>query len=97
MLPKKEKLSQGFTKHVHLNQNTGLWLSFAATSVMQLMFSLSDVIKNISVEAVLETLGIHWYRPSKITRGLMQAYVQCQTLKHLFSSSKVMSNYTTEK
>jgi len=43
-------------------------LSFVATSVMQLMYSLADSIKNLSVEEVLETLGIHWYNPSKLTR-----------------------------
>jgi transposase len=58
---------------------------------------LPDTLKNLSIEEVLETLGIHWYNPSKLTRGLMQAYVQCQTLKYLFSSSKVMSNYTQKK
>jgi hypothetical protein len=72
-------------------------LSFVATSVMQLMYSLPDTLKNLSIEEVLETLGIHWYNPSKLTRGLMQAYVQCQTLKYLFSSSKVMSNYKQKK
>jgi hypothetical protein len=72
-------------------------LSFVATSVMQLMYSLPDTLKNLSIEEVLETLGIHWYKPSKLTRGLMQAYIQCQTLKYLFSSSKVMSNYKQKK
>jgi len=36
-------------------------LSFVATSVMQLMYSLPDTLKNLSIEEVLETLGIHWY------------------------------------
>ena len=44
------------------------------------MYTLSDTLKNLSVDEVLETLGIHWYNPSKLTRGLMQAYVQCLTL-----------------
>jgi hypothetical protein len=35
-------------------------LSFVATSVMQLMYSLSDTLKNLSIDEVLETLGIHW-------------------------------------
>jgi Transposase DDE domain/DDE superfamily endonuclease len=72
-------------------------LSFVATSVMQLMYSLSDSIKNFSLNEVLETLGIYWYKPSKLTRGLMQSYVQCQTLRYLFSSSKVMFSYTQKK
>ena len=72
-------------------------LSFVATSIMQLIYSLSDSIKNLSADEVLETLGIYWYKPSKITRGLMQAYVQYLTLKHLFSTSKVISNHTQKK
>jgi len=64
---------------------------------MQLMYSLSDSIKNLSIEEVLETLGIYWYNPSKLTRGLMQAYIQCQTLKYLFSSSKVIFDNTQKK
>jgi len=72
-------------------------LSFVATSVMQLMYTVTDVIKNVSVDEVLKTLGIHWYKPLKLTRGLMQAYIQCQTLKHLFSSSKVISDNTQKK
>ena len=72
-------------------------LSFLATSVMQLIYTLSDTLKNLSVDEVLETLGIHWYNPSKLTRGLMQAYVQCLTLKYLFSASKVIINNTKKK
>jgi len=72
-------------------------LSFVATSVMQLMYTLTDVIKNVSVDEVLKTLGIHWYKPSKLTRGLMQAYIQCQTLSHLFSASKVIFDNTQKK
>jgi hypothetical protein len=72
-------------------------LSFVATSVMQLMYSLSDSIKNLSSDEVLETLGIHWYKPSKITRGLMQAYVQYLALNHLFSSSKVIFDNKQKK
>jgi hypothetical protein len=72
-------------------------LSFVATSVMQLTSALSDTIDNLSVKEVLDTLGIHWYKPSKLTRGLMQAYVQCQTLKYLFSSSKVIFDNMQKK
>lgn len=72
-------------------------LSFVATSVMQLIYTLTDTLKNVSVDEVLETLDIHWYSPSKLTRGLMQAYIQCQTLKYLFSSSKVLSDNMQKK
>lgn len=72
-------------------------LSFIATSVMQLMYTLTDALKNVSVDEVLKTLGIYWYKPSKLTRGLMQAYIQCQTLKDLFSSSKVVLDNKQKK
>ena len=72
-------------------------LSFVATSVMQLMYTLTDALKNVSVDEVLKTLGIYWYHPSKLTRGLMQAYIQCQTLKYLFSSSKVVFDNKQKK
>jgi IS4 transposase len=72
-------------------------LSFVATSVMQLMYTLTDTLKNVNVDEVLKALGIHWYKPSKLTRGLMQAYIQCQTLQYLFSSSKVIFNNTKKK
>ena len=39
------------------------------------------------VEAVLRTLGIHWYKPKYITRGLMVAYLQKQIQQQGFSTS----------
>ena len=75
-------------------------LSFVATSIMQLLSTLTDVTRNVipvSVDEVLKTLGIHWYKPSKLTRGLMQVYIQCQTLSYLFSSSKVLPDNTQKK
>lgn len=72
-------------------------LSFVATSIMQLMYTLADAIKNVSLNEVLKTLGIHWYKPTKLTRGLMQAYIQYQTLSHLFSASKVLFDNTQKK
>jgi len=63
-------------------------LSFVAMSVMQLFFNQSILSHN--VDEVCETLGIHWYRPSKLTRGLMQAYLRYLSFRELFSSSKVI-------
>jgi len=63
-------------------------LSFVAMSVMQLFFNQSTLSYN--VDEVCETLGIHWYRPSKLTRGLMQAYLRYLSFRELFSCSKVI-------
>jgi len=62
-------------------------LSFVAMSVMQLFFNQSTL--SHSVDEVCEALGIHWYRPSKLTRGLMQAYLRYLSFRELFSCSKV--------
>lgn len=61
-------------------------LSFTAISVMQLFFNQSV---SLNVDEVCQTLGIHWYRPSKLTRGLMQAYLRYLLFCELFSSSKL--------
>lgn len=61
-------------------------LSFVSMSIMQLLYVQSMV--NVSVDEVCETLGIHWYRPSKLTRGLMQSYLRYLAFR--FSSSKAM-------
>lgn len=61
-------------------------LSFLSMSVMQLFFNQR---MSHNVDEICETLGIHWYRPSKLTRGLMQAYLRYLSFRELFSSSKV--------
>ncbi|MGQ9608889.1 MAG: hypothetical protein ACUVWN_06295 [bacterium] len=53
---------------------------------MQLFFNQSI---SISVDEVCQTLGIHWYKPSKLTRGLMQSYLRYLSFRELFSHSKV--------
>ncbi|RKU27869.1 hypothetical protein C6497_10670 [Candidatus Poribacteria bacterium] len=40
------------------------------------------------VEAVLQTLRIHWYKPEYLTRGLMVAYLQHCIEQHYLSTSK---------
>ena len=82
---------------LHKSISRFVQLTFVATSVMQLMYTLTDTLKHVSVEEVLETLGIYWYKPSKITRGLMQAYIQCQTLRYSFSCSKVIFDNKQKK
>ncbi len=61
-------------------------LSFVSMSIMQLFFNQPTLSYN--VDEICETLGIHWYRPSKLTRGLMQAYLRYLSFRELFSSSK---------
>ena len=63
-------------------------LSFVAVSIMQLLFCQSMV--NVSVDEICKTLGIHWYRPSKLTRGLMQLHLRYLSFHQLFSVSKTM-------
>lgn len=62
-------------------------LSFVATTVTQLLFAQSMI--DLSVDQVCETLGMHWYRPSKLTRGLMQAYLRYLAMQQIFSELKV--------
>jgi hypothetical protein len=61
-------------------------LSFVSMSIMQLLYIQS--MANVNVDEVCETLGIHWYRPAKLTRGLMQSYLRYLAFR--FSSSKAM-------
>lgn len=62
-------------------------LSFTAASIMQLLFH--QCIPMVNVDEVCNALGIHWYRPSKITRGLMKAYLRYQKMQQLFSEFMV--------
>ena len=42
--------------------------------------------KRISVQEVCEHLGIHWYRPAKLTQGSRVAYLRSQMLIISFSA-----------
>ncbi|HGJ65393.1 TPA: hypothetical protein ENS27_08395 [bacterium] len=66
--------------------NRFVQLSFVSMSIMQLFFNQS---MSHNVDEVCQTLGIHWYKPSKLTRGLMQAYLRYLSFRELFSSLKV--------
>lgn len=78
--------------------NRFVQLSFVAACLTQLLFTEISQIpatdtpmqaenQSLEVEAVLRTLGIHWYKPKYITRGLMVAYLQKQIQQQGFSTS----------
>ncbi len=57
--------------------NRFVQLSFVATRLIQWVFIKSAETANpTEVEPVIQTLGIHWYHPTKLTRGLMIAYLR---------------------
>lgn len=59
--------------------NRFVQLSFVAASLTKLIFSMPYTNqKVISVEKVYQHLGIHWYRPTKLTQGLRVAYLRWQ-------------------
>ena len=68
--------------------NRFVQLSFVAASLTQLIFRTSDATeKVISVQSVCQRLGIHWYRPGKLTQGLRVAYLRSEITARLFSAS----------
>ena len=68
--------------------NRFLQLSFVAASLTKLIFSLPETTeKHLSVEGVCAYLGIHWYKPKKLTQGLRVAYLQAQILWFRYSAS----------
>ena len=59
--------------------NRFVQLSFVAASLTKLIFTTHQAPqKVISVQKVCEHLGIHWYRPKKLTQGLRVAYLRSQ-------------------
>ena len=52
--------------------------------------------KHLSVEEVSEQLGIHWYKPKKLTQGLRVAYLQAQIWWLRFSTSSKEKNKLAE-
>ena len=67
--------------------NRFVQLSFVAASLTKLIFSRPDAPqKRITVQEVCDHLGIHWYRPVKLTQGLRAAYLRSQILIASFSA-----------
>ncbi len=79
--------------------NRHVQISFVAASLTQLCWTdtPTDTTSNISsdteendvpdLDAVLQTLGIHWYKPKYLTRGLMVAYLRFCFQQKYFSAS----------
>ena len=78
----------------HLSISRFVQLSFVAASITQLLFANPQPMVNVNIDEVSETLGIHWYKPSKLTRGLMQAYIRYLWLRNLFSAEKLLFIYS---
>ena len=67
--------------------NRFVQLSFTAASLTKLLFTRPNAKqKRVSVQEVCEHLGIHWYRPEKLTQGLRVAYLRSQMAVSLFSA-----------
>ena len=65
--------------------NRFVQLSFVAASLTKLIFTTPDAPKKrISVQEVCQHLGIHWYRPTKLTQGLRAAYLRSQIIGSSF-------------
>ena len=67
--------------------NRFVQLSFVAASLTKLIFTTPQATqKVISVQEVCQHLGIHWYRPRKLTQGLRVAYLRSQMAVASFSA-----------
>ncbi len=66
-----------------------LMLTLGANSVSDPVCSVPMEMtkKHLSVQEVSEQLGIHWYKPKKLTQGLRVAYLQAQIYWLRFSTS----------
>lgn len=65
--------------------NRFVQLSFVAASLTKLIFTTPDAPqKGLNVEKVCQHLGIHWYRPTKLTQGLRVAYLRSQIVASSF-------------
>ena len=63
-------------------------LSFVAVCLTQLVFTIiANTSQPITVERVCQELGIDWYRPKKLTRGLMVRYLRALIGRRLFSAT----------
>lgn len=78
----------GYQVKSRKSMNRFLQLSFVAASLTKLIFSLPETTeKHLSVEEVSKHLGIHWYKPKKLTQGLRVAYLQAQIWRFRYSTS----------
>ena len=78
------------TYRVKSKKSISRWvqLSFVAVCLTQLVFTLmATTSRPITVERVCQQLGIDWYRPKKLTRGLMVRYLRALMGRRLFSAT----------
>lgn len=77
----------------HQSINRFVQLSFVASCLTQWLFYTSDAkAGTITVEQVGRVLGIDWYRPPKLTRGLMAKYLSALIEGRLFSATNEQDN-----
>lgn len=85
------KQNFGFdTYRVKSHQSINRWvqLSFVASCLTQWLFYNPNTKHGaITVEQVCRALGIDWYRPTKLTRGLMAKYLSALIEGRLFSAT----------
>ena len=73
--------------------NRFVQLSFVAASLTKLIFTGHPQTERARVEDVCQQLGIHWYRPVRLTLGLCVAFGRLRIAQTLFSvSSKQKTN-----
>ena len=91
------KQNFGFSKYQVKSRksiNRFVQLSFVAASLTKLIFTTQSVAKTMSVESVCQQLGIHWYRPAKLTLGLRTAFLRLRIAETLFSASSKQKSYS---
>ena len=72
----------------HRSINRWVQLSFVASCLTQwLFYNPNPKDGTITVEQVCRALGIDWYRPTKLTRGLMAKYLSALIEGRLFSAT----------
>ena len=80
----------------HQSINRFVQLSFVASCLTQWLFYNSDAKAGaITVEKVCRELGTNWYRPPKLTRGLMAKYLSTVMEGRLFSATYDEDNNST--
>ena len=71
-----------------LSINRFVQLSFVASCLTQWLFNVTETTaKAISIEKVCRELGIDWYRPAKLTRGVIKEYLCALIEERLFSAT----------
>ena len=73
--------------------NRFVQLSFVAACFTKLVLTADPNPESMNVEDVCQALGIHWYRPERLTLGLCVAFLRLRITQTLFSvSSKHKTN-----